>query len=60
MSFAMLLADDKKCPAMVIGLDLILGLSSVRLYSFKWSFRRIVLEGPVVRLNCVVYIDRSH
>ena len=51
MSFAMLLADDKKCRAMVTGLDLILGLSSVRLCSFKWLFKRLVLEGALVTLN---------
>ena len=55
MSVVMFLADNEKCPVMVIGLDLNLGLSSVPLcsWSFKWSFKRLVLEAVVVGLNWV-------
>ena len=41
MWFVMFLADNEKCPAMVTGLDLNLGLSRVRLCSLKWSFKVI-------------------
>lgn len=49
MWFVMFLADNEKCPARVIGLDLNLGLSSVRLCSFKRSFKVILqkLELPI-------------
>ena len=43
--------DDKKCPAVVIGLDLMLRLSRVRLCSFKWSVNRLVFEAAVAGLN---------
>ena len=40
MSLAVWLVEDRKCSAVVVGLDLVLGLSMVRRCSLKRSFKR--------------------
>ena len=40
MSLAVWLGEDRKCSAAVVGLDLLLGLSTVRRCSLNRSFKR--------------------
>ena len=51
MSLAVWLGEDRKCSAAVVGLDLLLGLSTVRRCSLNRSFKRRLVSPMLVSPN---------
>ena len=51
MSLAVWLGEDRKCSAAVVGLDLLLGLSTVRRCSLNRSFKRRLVSPMHCKLQ---------
>ena len=51
MSLAVWLGEDRKCSAVVVGLDLLLGLSMVQRCSLNWSLKRRFVSPMYCKLQ---------